>query len=827
MTENKNRFVRLGKIILHLLRLIGFALGLTLLLALFHLLVIGLPDGVVRKITVQAQEAGLPVRIESIKLSPFRGWVCNRFRLYSTSPDDLKPLLQTRKLYVRCRPVNWRDPARRGLGISLHSSDLSVSLGQPWEMVLPENHPFCSAEKLSASMTLRSNSLVVDHAEALWGGVQLRATGAVEFVDGGARAALPVEGRRKAAELARNIAELEFRSAPQIDLQFNIHAGQPGSTFLDSTILAEGLSRGGETYDRITGALSLRNRILELTELQVAQQSGKRLTASGTLHLDTQTAQLAVENTLPAEKLLGLLPDRVRANCAAWNLKPFGALDFQLTCGPAPPEQLFEQLHTDVRAARLRRNGLVLDPLAFRLVRNGSRLEVSDIQATAADGGPLDGHFRLDTISGAWDAAFHSRCDLALLRPLTGEALAEFIGRFAFTNSAPELRLALSQTEKDAPLQFTGDLAADRFTCVGIPLEHLETSMAYSNRMLNLDPLRISGTGREFVGNVQVDFAHRLGTFDAVSSFDPLTIARVLAPNRPTVLEKFRFEGPVYAKGRGRVDYGAGTNQAFSGTLHAEQAGTGFFQADLFDTRIEGRGSQLIFTDTTLRFCDGSGEGSAEFDLILRDGHAPYRMNAVLTHIDLADLLQQAGSGYDRTRGRFSATVNFTADAKAGFWNSAQGNGSAEIAKGQLANFPLLGGFSRLIQTSFPMFNLFSISTFFADYELRDGTIRSENVELGGTLFSTRARGNYSPASGLDFVAQAAPLKSPAQNKKWYLLNQQATDAVRWVTSPFFKFFEFKLEGDLKNPEWRFVNLPKNVSELLQRSPGRKSADEN
>lgn len=825
MTENKNRFVRSGKIILRLLGLTGFALGLILLAVLCYLMVIGLPAGIVRQITARAQGAGLPVRIESIRLSPFRGWVCSQVRLYSTSADDLRPLVQTRRLYVRCRLVHWHDPARRGLGVRLYSKDLSVSLGQPWEAALPADHPFRSAEQFRAALTLRRDSLVIGQAEICWGGIQLHTAGTVEFAGGGARTALPAETRRKAAEFAQSMAKIEFKSAPQIDLHFDIHAAQPDATFLDGTFLAEGLSRNGKTYDRITAALSLRNRLLELTELRVAQPDGKRLTASGTLYLDTQTAQLAVDNTLPAEDLLGLLPDRIRADLAAWHVTSFGALDFQLTCGPAPREQLLEKVQGEVHDARLRRNGLTLDPLAFRLARDGSSLEVSEIR-TAANGGPLDGSFRLDTASGAWDATVHSRCDLAPFRSLAGEALAEFIGRFAFTNSAPELQLTLSQAERGAPFLLTGYLAADRFTCAGIPLEHLETSMVYSNHTLNLNPLRISEAEQQFTGNVQVDFAHDLGTFDAVSSFDPRSIARVLAPAWPTVLEKFRFEGPVYAEGRGRVDYGAGTNQAFSVTLHAEQAGSGLLQADLFDTRIEGRGSQLIFTNTTFRLCDGSGQGSAEFDLIGRDGAAPYRINAALTQIDFAKLLLQTGTSSDRTRGQLSATVHFTADAKAGFWNSVQGGGAVEIEKGQLASLPLFGGFSRLIQTSFPMFSLFSISSFFADYELRDGAVRSDDVELGGTLFSAHARGNYSPGGGLDFVLQASPLRPPGEDKKWYQIDRQATEAVRWVTSPFFKFFEFKLTGNLKNPEWRFINLPKEVSELLQRS-GPSPGNEN
>lgn len=64
---------------------------------LFALLVVGLPPDLTRRITAQARDAGIPLQVHSIRLSTHRGWVLNGFRLYSTSPDDLQPLLSAKK----------------------------------------------------------------------------------------------------------------------------------------------------------------------------------------------------------------------------------------------------------------------------------------------------------------------------------------------------------------------------------------------------------------------------------------------------------------------------------------------------------------------------------------------------------------------------------------------------------------------------------------------------------------------------------------------------------------------------------------------------------
>jgi hypothetical protein len=127
-----------------------------------------------------------------------------------------------------------------------------------------------------------------------------------------------------------------------------------------------------------------------------------------------------------------------------------------------------------------------------------------------------------------------------------------------------------------------------------------------------------------------------------------------------------------------------------------------------------------------------------------------------------------------------------------------------------MADVPLFGGLSRLIQSAFSSFNLFSLTAFSADYTLHDGAIWSDNAQLGGTLFSARGRGRYSPESGLDFTVAAEPLRQTSGgDKEGSQLQRLAANVLREGTAPLFRLLEFKLEGPLEKPDWRFANLPK------------------
>jgi len=806
--------VRRGKLLLHIFRLAGFAL------ALFALLTVGLPPNTIRHITAQLHEAGIPLQVKSIRLSMHHGWQLNDARLYSTSPDDLQPLLEVKKLYVMPWPVDWKNLVTGGWHINVYAKRLGVSLGRPWEDALPKSHPFRTISQLKASLTAAPGRVDLESSDLQWGNIRLLTHGTARFsaVKNESQSRQSKDFRRRAAKAADALSLLKCEKFPHLNLTFNLNEAHPEENSLEAILTAEGIVWQNRVYERLSGMLEYRDSSWTVPVLQLNRSQQEQLILHGKINFETGIAQASVENTLSAADLFSLLPDEAQSAVAQTGIQPYGRFDFTASAGPAPAEQLAEKITVQIQQAQFKRKDITVDSLTLRLTRDGNRVEVSDMHAVV-NNGPLSGNLKLDLDSKTWIARMKTQCD-PLIAGEYDKDLQDFLQRFDFPVELPKTDLALSQAGPDQPVVMNGTISANRFLCGGVPIDHLETSLIYSNQVVDLTPIHAVRMNEQFDGSVQVDFNRQLGIFNATNSFPPADIARALAPDNHTLLELFRFDGPVYAAGHGQIDYGGWIHHALKGVFRAENAGINKLQVSLFSADIEMRGTQLLFTNASARIYDGLAKGSAEFDISLEDGSAPCHIKARLSQINLEKMLGQVSAGgYNRTRGLLSTSFELSADAKAGFWKSVLGSGQIKIENGRLADVPLFGGFSRLIQSAFAGFNLFSLTTFSADYTLHDGAIWSDNAQLGGTLFSTRARGNYSPENGLNFAVIAEPFRqSNSDDKEWYQLQRWAADAVKEGTAPLFRLLEFQLDGPLDKPQWRFVNLPKDVSELLRSS---------
>ncbi|MCC7300757.1 MAG: hypothetical protein IT583_06735 [Verrucomicrobia bacterium] len=795
----------------HILRLTGFALSLAILLILFALLVIGLPPSLTRSITAQVRAAGIPIQVESIRLSTHRGWVLKNVSLYSNSPDDLQPLLTTKKLYVMIWPVNWKHPAGGSWHIKLYAKKLGASLGQPWESVLPESHPFRQIKQLDASLIAAPGKVSVEKATLDWGGINILIRGNADFSAASSNETPQGQDfRRRAARAADALSYLKCAKPPQLQLDFLYNNAQPEETFLNATLSAEKITWRNRLYKRLDGSLGYRDGIWTIASLQLSHSENERILLHGSANINSSNAQLSVENTLSAADLFNLLPEEAQSAVAQTGIKPGEKIDFTASVGPAPFDQLAEKTDVQIQMAQFTRHDITLDPLALHLIRTGNRIEVRDLRARV-NGGTLTGSFDLDLASEAWTARIQAQCKPSIAGAYDDD-LRDFISRFRFPAEQPKADLTISQSGPDASIVMSGSLSGDNFTCGGVPIDHLETFMVFSNRVVDLTPIHAVRGKEKFDGSVQVDFNRQIGIFSATNSFPPGDISQALAPDEDTVLSLFRFDGPVYASGQGQIDYGTWTNHLFKGTFRAENISMDKLKVSSFNADVEVRGTQLIFTNVAAGLYNGTAEGHGEFDILLEDGSAPYHINARFNQLDLAQMLKQTSEGdYGRTRGQLSTAFDLTADAKTNFWQSAKGRGQVEIKNGYLADVPFFGGFSRLVQSAFSSFNLFALTSFSADYELRDGALRSDNAQLGGTLVSARGRGSYSPESGLNFVVTAEPLRQTTggADKERSQLQRLAANALKETTAPILRLLEFRLEGPLDKPEWRFVNLPK------------------
>lgn len=788
---------------LHGLRLAGFTLGLLALLGLFALLVVGLPPGMTRRITAHLQEAGIPLQAQSIHLSPHRGWVLKDARLYSTSPDDLQPLLTARKMYVRFWPVDWKQPVTGGWRIRLYVKSMGVSLGTPWENTLADGHPFRTIQKLEAAITAAPGRIAIDRAKLTWGGIRFVAHGTVLFEGTAESQKIKDDFRRRVALIADTLSRLKCEQPPELRLDFNVNDARPEQTFLNANLWAEGLTWRNRRYNHMDGALSFRDSTWTLGELRLTRSENEQLFVRGSIDMTGRTnVQAFAENTLTATDLLNLLPEKTLAAVAQTGIHPGDKLDFTASVGPISLDQITANAEVNVRQAQLKWKDITLDPLALHLVSDGSRVTVSNLQAKV-NGGPVSGTLQLDTKAFAWTARIRTQCD-PLVAGAYDEPLHHFLQRFSFPEEYPETDLTLSQSAPGESLVMAGTISAKNFTCGGVPIDHLETFMTFSNQVVDLMPIRAVRNNEQFDGSVQVDFSRNLGIFNATNSLPPGDIAQALAPNEHTILDSFRFNGPIYAAGKGQIDYGTWTNHSFEGTFRAEKIGISKLNADSFTSDVQVYATQILFTNSVAKLYNGCAEGSGEFDILLADGSAPYRIEANIEGIDLKTMLQQISTGdYNKISGQLSTSFTLTGDAKTKFWNSAKGSGQVQVANGRLADIPLFGGFSRLIQSAFAGFNLFSLTAFSADYQLHNGAIWSNNAQFGGTLISARGRGNYSPDKGLNFIVTAEPLRQTGE-QGWYQIQRLAATAA----APFMRLLELELSGPLEKPEWRFVNLP-------------------
>ena len=474
---------RLRKGIRHLLRLAGFALILCVLLALFHLLTIGIPAPLTRKITAALQKNGIPLQVDSISLSTHRGWVLHNVRLFSETPDDLKPLFQADRIYLHIWPEDWTPISRTEWRLIVNCKKAAVSLGLPWETELDAAHPFRTVNRLHAHLRVKPSRLTVENAEVDWGGYLLRADGQARFADQ-KKPADPARYKKiqaRAIQTADLLAGLVFSSPPEIRLHFNVPAGEPEKIELDATLFAGGLRQQGQVYDRIAGTAHLRNRELQIDSLQIARQNEGRLQVAGRYHLDSGIAELEVNNSLSFSDLLSLLPRDAAAGIAASGIRPFGAAEFSAVCGPCPLRQLPEQLRVKAHNLPVIYEDLTFDPLRFDLVRNGSRVEVKKI-LTQVNGHPMTAEGAKDLDSGAWQFSAQGRVPTTPIGELLGGKAQKWINRFEFNNRLPDISVEASRGAEKGTLQIRSTVSGRDVLCADVPFDTVDLTMTYSNR---------------------------------------------------------------------------------------------------------------------------------------------------------------------------------------------------------------------------------------------------------------------------------------------------------------------------------------------------------
>lgn len=284
-----------------------------------------------------------------------------------------------------------------------------------------------------------------------------------------------------------------------------------------------------------------------------------------------------------------------------------------------------------------------------------------------------------------------------------------------------------------------------------------------------------------------------------VSTLAPEALKQIIGPEFQETLDFTRFSGPAVIGARGQYA-GIGPGTQLQVDIEAEQASLLWFGLDRLTLQLGVEGETYRFSNIVARAYDGVVTGS--FKLVFASNEPPrYAVNAGCQGVQLESLVKALRpDDTGQQQGRLAAQVQVRGLVGPGQGASAVGTGRVDVTDGQLSRIRLLGGLSSLLSAMAPGLGMAAQTGFHSDFIIRQGRCETQDAMLEGAVISIKVKGAYYFDQRVKFVVEVKLLRGGA-----------VASMVRWVTSPLTRLLAFKLTGTLADPQWRPINLPKEM----------------
>jgi len=787
-------------------RMVGVA-AIVLLLAALYLNRKGFPEPVAARLREALARAGLDARFERLRLSE-RGELLAEDLAVFLVPDDPRPHVLAESLAL---DVDLFDAARGRL--TVRGARLRNAIVH-WPAAAGGDEGPPALERISVALRFEPAGLRVTEARANVRGLEVTASGLVAGsperragADAGAWAPRLREWMERRPAFWRRLrgeaGALEFGGGSRAAVDFLVVADRPDASECSLEWTARETRFRGIRFSALTGRARWRAGAIELESAEARVRDGAASLAG---RWDGAGGRLCATSSLPWSVVSHLpLPARARSFFEALDLEGPGAIEIEASAERSPaggPARL--RGRAAVRQVGI--EGVWVERADFAFERAGARLDIRDVDAVVGRGrgrGPLrgEGFVAFDTrgFGARGSAAFDPREALGLLRPDE----AAFVGAAQFPADPPAATFDTSGSFADPKaFRFDARVAGTNFAYNGTAVARASMRVAFAGGVLRFEELSVARPEGELAGRVVQDTGAGEVEFDVVSTLDPQAAARLAGAFAHRFLQQFRFEGPCRVAGRGRANYRVPERQDFTVDVDGERLGLLWWCADRARFRCRGVGTRVTLEGIEGAFGGGDFAGTVVIDWSVTPGEpARYDVRGQVCDAEFAAFLSPlAQQPPDRFPGRLSADVSMAGAIGRGQARSARGEGSIEIARGELFRIPLFGGLSRYLSKLYPGLGYASQTDLRADFTIRDGRARSENVFIEGSLLSLAASGEYRFDGSLRGVVRTRLLNTGA-----------VAHLVQVLTFPLSKLFEFELSGTLRDPHWRPRNLPKEI----------------
>ena len=781
-----------------------------------YLNVHGVPEPLVRRIVNRIQEKGIPMELDSIHLS-LRGLCADNVRLFIGIPDNPEPVLFASEVFLRRIAVPGKEIAE-GMCYDLVLNSLEVTPPGALGVDIQERQGIRHVEKVQLTLCLAPDRVLIRNGSTRWRDLKLKVDGTVlrhpaaAKEPGQAQAALML-----ASEILRQaeqaLEDLELAEAADVTIDFWIDPADQAANHGSLVVEAGKLSYRNVPFSRFKVAAEYAHPDIILHQAELLKNNDA-LVVAGSYHMDRNEMEVRVSNEITSHDVYDLLPQKISDVFSKIAVHPDTFPLADLVFGPSEPTQMLQHLSGTFSLERALIGDLEVNELQGRISTTAQRLSISELSGKVLGqerrAGEADSSLMGGSASGEifWDAASHefgvhakgSFDPNLLLSPLAPVRIAtNVIDRFKFDGLPPRFQLEMGACYDDWRSYFLSLSAeATDMRYHGVPFSSVKASAYYSRGVVSIDPLVVNQGNDYLKGTLSLNFNRSEALFDASGSMNPASIEKAASPRGELFSRYVQFEGPAAINAQGRLDWGSMRTTSFTATMSAPKVELPVAVLDRFSATVTGSGPEIKVSEAAFTLFDGEGSGSLSFLLDPTKRGIPYVTELEVSNINLSRLL--AFFNRDTTSsatGNLSGQVQLSADFSQDFYKVANGNGQLKVEDGQLADLPLFRSFSSVMRLILPSFKVFSINSLHGDFRLQDGVIYSDNAYFNGNVISAKGRGSYSHETGFDALVQVQILGESGFSR-----------IFRFFTDPILRLFEIKLEGSLRDPQWKLDKLP-------------------
>jgi hypothetical protein len=810
---------------------LGKTIGALLVLALLslaYLHVVGFPLWLTNVVAGQLRRAGIAAQFGSIRLVLLRGVVATDVVLADAAKPDT-PLARIDELALHW---NWRRLLQRRNAVdTLRIANARVAVPTPSDGVGTE---FFTAENASAVLLFADDGTI--HLERLTGvycGIKLQVRGTLKPRAASTAPApgRPLPGRPPKGSIAqrfmpvtkvvRELNQLRETFPLELAVDFAVDLGQPfAAQQARAQLSGAGLQYRGVQADSVAVDVQLTNGVIEVQQCDVKLYDGA-VTVTGRYDVVAGQFDLQVTSTTDPTAFAPALPASAAKELRQLKLERNPKIVARLVLSPETGS--LPQVRGTVETGGLEFHGMKFNSIQFAVASKERELFFSDVAVVMPEG-RLTGHGQIHVESTDFAYEIDSTLDPTKLLPLMRPLMRRWVGPCWFGTS-PHVTAKVCGDFVDSDMfAYDAVVTAGRCSYRGVPLEQASASLRLRRNKLDVHDLVLGRQDGVLRGELTADFSAQRLSFNGHSTADPAPMAALLGGKAAKTMEPYRFGSNTMARASGLVDFADPKQTAWTAQVGDDGFTYWKFAADHGDAtlaftnevlqiQLATRGLtwwKLKADHATASLTATAGAAQVEdFDADLYGGklrgkavftgvdtNMEYRIELGAERCDLYNMMESIRGKPGEASGLLTGHLEL--QGRGSDLAAMQGNGHVEIADGMLAEAPLFGVFSQILNSLAPGLGSTKITSARCAYTVADQAVKTDDLIVDAGAFTLRAHGKAEFNGKLDFRVKLQFLRLlPGFNLLWDII--------------IGNIFEYKVGGTLSEPNYRPVNLPSEI----------------